>query len=77
MARSIVIPLYPHTTDEEVTELLDRLGELGLALDPVVVSAWVATASVETLRLASHPIAGRPGWRRDYDGREWYSADWL
>lgn len=32
---------------------------------------------VEALRLESEPLAGRPGWRRDGEGREWYSSAWL
>lgn len=33
--------------------------------------------SLDLLRAASSPIAGRDGWRRTPDGREWYSAEWL
>lgn len=33
--------------------------------------------SIELLKLASEPIDGRPGWRRDANGREWYSSEWL
>ena len=32
---------------------------------------------LEELRAATSPVAGRPGWRRDRDGRDWYSATWL
>lgn len=33
--------------------------------------------SIEILKLASEPIDGRPGWRVDREGREWYSSEWL
>ena len=29
------------------------------------------------LRESTTPIAGRPGWRIDANGRQWYSAAWL
>jgi hypothetical protein len=29
------------------------------------------------LRLRSEPIAGRDGWRRTLEGREFYSSEWL
>lgn len=121
MARAIVLPLYPHATDDEIAELLERLGELELSLAPVVVSGYVLPADepaprdnvdavlaladelglrpiteaalgdllpftdgriapddeLEELARNSSPIAGRPGWRRDRFGGEWYSAAWL
>lgn len=32
---------------------------------------------LEKLRDASTPVPGRPGWRIDSCGRQWYSAEWL
>jgi hypothetical protein len=32
---------------------------------------------VEQLHAETVPIPGRPGWRRDPEGRKWYSAAWL
>jgi hypothetical protein len=32
---------------------------------------------VEQLHAETTAIPGRPGWRRDVQGREWYSAAWL
>jgi len=34
-------------------------------------------AKMVELYQASSPIPGRPGWRRDGEGREWYSASWI
>lgn len=34
--RSIVIPLYDHTDEEEILEIMDRLAEMGFALTPYV-----------------------------------------
>lgn len=32
---------------------------------------------LEAQRRETTPIPGRDGWRRDSEGREWYSAEWL
>lgn len=32
---------------------------------------------LEKLQRNSSPIPGRPGWRIDRNGKEWYSAAWL
>lgn len=34
-------------------------------------------SELEHLQANSDPIDGRPGWRRDRAGREWYSSVWL
>lgn len=32
---------------------------------------------IQQLKDETTPIPGRPGWRVDEAGREWYSAAWL
>lgn len=32
---------------------------------------------IQKLHDRSQPLPGRPGWRVDEDGREWYSVAWL
>lgn len=41
--------------------------------------AQIITAhpEVEKLKRNTTPIPGRPGWRIDAQGKEWYSAAWL
>lgn len=39
--------------------------------------AITGRSTLQRLELDSSPIPGRPGWRRDREGREWYSAAWL
>lgn len=165
MGRAIVLPLYDHTTDEEIRELLEAIRGIGVD-DAILVHGYVppepelerrddpcdcgtvvaalggyvdhapgghpdcTAASVvldvaleelelefslvptvlvpfgvrfprfrverdpverfrddaertrferafELLELGTRPIAGRPGWRADAEGREWYSSAWL
>jgi hypothetical protein len=37
------------------------------------------TADYQLPEVVGEPVAipGRPGWRRDEEGREWYSDAWL
>ncbi len=32
---------------------------------------------MDDLLMRTRPIPGRPGWRIDEEGREWYSDEWL
>lgn len=85
MGRAIVIPIYDHTRDREIEEIMVELERLGFAMRPVVVSGYVFPDAVareivesgDELRGETKAIAGRPGWRSDREGREWYSSAWL
>ena len=37
----------------------------------------LSSPELEAQRRTTTPIPGRDGWRRDSEGREWYSAEWL
>lgn len=36
-----------------------------------------AVSELDKLKALTRPLPGRPGWRVDAQGREWYSAAWL
>lgn len=57
MARSIVLPLYDHTTDEEVAEILEELHRIGID-GAHVVNAYVPAAAVDDVP----PPCGHDGW---------------
>lgn len=77
MARAIVIPLYDHTPDDEIREIMAELDRLQFSIRPIVVGGYVTPPRAEELRGDTDAIAGRPGWRVDRAGQEWYSAAWL
>jgi hypothetical protein len=65
MQHFIVIPLYDHTSEQEVDELLDDLGRLGLAIDPyhgaatrrATSTGHTASQSVTSSATAMHATA--------------------
>lgn len=89
--RAIILPLWDHTPDDEIAEIMEALTRIGMD-DAIVVSGYVlpdetipldrgaelaGSSRLDRLRVTSSPIPGRDGWRRTDDGREWYSAAWL
>lgn len=55
---------------------LDDLGTLMVDSDGLVIPLPQLDPLGELYR-STVPLPGRPGWRADRAGREWYSAAWL
>lgn len=73
MARSIVIPLYPHTTDEEIGELLEELRRIGVD-DAQLINSYVPAddADARAVLVAtrfSRLLVERPDWSEDESAR--------
>ena len=59
---------------------MDRVGSHALGpreIPPAGRSSSRSPDVVAQLHAETTPIPGRPGWRQDDNGREWYSAAWL
>ena len=67
---------YAHTLARDWADTHgEAFGDLTVQL--VAVVSKNETSVVERLRRTSTPIPGRPGFRRDGQGREWYSDCFL
>jgi len=63
--------------DTDVYDVMGRSGPLGRGLTREGAEALAEVSGCEVVSRETEPIPGRPGWRRDTEGREWYSDAWL
>jgi len=61
MQRFIVIPIYDHTPDDEVTEILEVLDEFGLAQEPYVARALQLPAREDADYVSGDRVCGYCG----------------